>query len=245
MAVKPEKEYIVLADESLKDGKFFSNFYGGIIVGASQHDRVSARLNHLKVTLGFHGEVKWSKVTDQYLDRYLKLVDGFFREVKAGRVKVRIMFTSNANIPPRPVASDREGYFKLYYQFIKHAFGLRFAPARPRGTRIRLLFDQWPRTGAGSAAFRRFLTKLSHSPEFRQARLRVESQDIAEVSSHDHVLLQCLDVVLGAMAFRLNDMHKERPPGERQGGSAQSQRRTSTRQSMTTSRVCGRVSTSG
>lgn len=218
MNPKGEKEYIILADESLRDGKYFSNFYGGVLVGASQHDKLSARLNKLKVKLGFHGEVKWSKVTDQYLDRYLKLVDGFFKEVKAGRVKVRIMFTKNSNVPPRAVASDMEGYFKLYYQFIKHAFGLQYAATRPRGTRVRLLFDQWPRTGASSAAFRQFLTKLTHSPEFREARLRVEAQDIAEVRSHDHVLLQCLDVVLGAMAFRLNDMHKEMPPGRKRRG---------------------------
>lgn len=30
-------------------------------------------------------------------------------------------------------------------------------------------------------------------------------------TSHDHDLLQCLDVVLGAMAFRLNDKHKVKP----------------------------------
>ena len=32
------------------------------------------------------------------------------------------------------------------------------------------------------------------------------------------VLAQCLDVVLGAMAFRLNDKHLEKPPGEKRRG---------------------------
>lgn len=34
----------------------------------------------------------------------------------------------------------------------------------------------------------------------------------------DIVLLQCLDVVLGAMAFRLNDRHREKPEGQRTRG---------------------------
>ena len=33
-----------------------------------------------------------------------------------------------------------------------------------------------------------------------------------EVDSKDHVLLQCLDIVLGAMAFRLNNLHKITAP---------------------------------
>lgn len=44
-------------------------------------------------------------------------------------------------------------------------------------------------------------------------------QDITEVSSHDHVLLQCLDVVLGSICFRLNDKHLAKPPGSRRRGS--------------------------
>lgn len=218
MSPNSEKEYIILADESVKSGRYFSNFYGGVLVGASQHDRVSHRLNSLKTKLRLHGEVKWSKVTNQYLDRYLQFVEGFFGEVRAGSVKVRIMFTANSNVPPREVASDPDGYFKLYYQFIKHAFGLQHAPTHPNGTRVRLLFDQWPQTGASATAFRQYLTKLSRSPEFRRARLRVDTQDIAEVRSHDHVLLQSLDLVLGSMAFRLNDMHKIRPPGQTRRG---------------------------
>jgi len=38
-------------------------------------------------------------------------------------------------------------------------------------------------------------------------------EDIAEVRSHDHVILQCMDVVLGSMFFILNDFHLEKPEG--------------------------------
>ncbi|MDO8588064.1 MAG: hypothetical protein Q7T82_13645 [Armatimonadota bacterium] len=59
---------------------------------------------------------------------------------------------------------------------------------------------------------------LSRYARFTGAGIAVSIEDIAEVRSHDHTLLQCLDVVLGAMAFRLNDRHKNNPPGARHRG---------------------------
>ena len=62
------------------------------------------------------------------------------------------------------------------------------------------------------------MLRLNHNPQFRAAGVAFRQDQIAEVSSHNHVLLQCLDVVLGAMCFRLNDKHKEKPPGEKRRG---------------------------
>jgi hypothetical protein len=215
---RQEREYVLFADESVKDGVFFSNFYGGVLVGASQHDRVTRRLSALKSRLGMNGEVKWSKVTEQYLDRYIAFIDGFFTEVAAGNVKVRIMFSANADVAPEHVRESSGGYFKLYYQFIKHAFGLRFIPPRRGGTRLQLRFDEFPETGERVAQFKGFLTALGASSEFRHAGLKLSVENIAEVRSHDHVLLQALDVVLGGMAFRLNEMHRTLLPGQKRRG---------------------------
>lgn len=104
-----EKEYILFCDESDRRGKYYSNFYGGVMVGASQYQRITRRLNEMKTDLNLYGEVKWQRVS------------------------------------------------------IRH-------------------------------------------------------DDITEVRSHEHVLLQCLDIVLGSMAFRLNDKHKAKPPGAHRRG---------------------------
>jgi hypothetical protein len=37
-------------------------------------------------------------------------------------------------------------------------------------------------------------------------------ENITEVVSHNHVILQCMDIILGAMQFPLNDMHKIKDP---------------------------------
>lgn len=214
-----EREYIIFSDESEKIGKYFSNFYGGVIVGASQYERVTSRLNALKAELNLHGEVKWEKVTDQYLSKYKELMSVFFEEVVEGRVKIRIMFTQNARQARGLTHDDFEHqYFKLYYQFIKHALGLKFIDPAVGGTGIRLYFDKFPETEKKIDQFKGYLLRLQSQSEFKIANLTFKAENIAEVRSHDHVLLQCLDVVLGSMAFRLNDKHKAIPAGKRRRG---------------------------
>src|SRR4051794_19363974 len=124
-----DKEYIIYCDESDSSGEFYSNFYGGLLVGSSQFDRVTQRLNAEKQRLNFFGEVKWSKVSAPYLEKYQELISVFFEEIRAGNIKVRIMFRQNRHTPVHLTREQIEGtYFRLYYQFIKHAFGLAFHP---------------------------------------------------------------------------------------------------------------------
>ena len=53
-----EKEYLIFCDESDVAGAYYSNFYGGVMVGSSQYDRITARLNAEKTRLNLFGEVK-------------------------------------------------------------------------------------------------------------------------------------------------------------------------------------------
>ena len=214
-----EREYILFCDESVKSGEYFSNFYGGLLVGASQYQATTDRLNTLKASLNLFREVKWNKVTSEYLTKYQTLVNGFFDEIEAGRLKVRIMFRQNAEKPVGLTPRQRElTYWLLYYQFVKHGFGFASMPPAPVDRHLRLYFDQFPDTGEQVAQFKGYIEALESSPPFRAARLRVRKEDIAEVASHDHVLLQCLDIVLGAVCFRLNDKHLAKPPGARRRG---------------------------
>ena len=215
----PDKEYIIFCDESEAVGKFYSNFYGGVLVGSSQYDRITARLNAEKQRLNLFGEVKWSKVTANYVAKYESLMRIFFHEVRANHVRVRIMFRQNAHVPVGLTQDQIEGaYFRLYYQFIKHAFGLQFRPHSGSLAALKLYFDEFPDTREAATQFKGFILGLKDNPKIRQAGFTIDPEDIAEIRSHDHVLAQCLDVVLGAMAFRLNDKHKEIPQGETRRG---------------------------
>ena len=214
-----EKEYVLYCDESVKDGAFYSNFYGGVLARASSLQAASNRLEACKTTQNLLGEVKWQKVTEVYLPKYVALTDAFFDEVAAGSVRTRIMFRQNARKPMglTPLQVEQT-YFILYYQFLKHAFGFAAMPPHAGPVRLRVYFDQFPDTGEQVARFKGYLLGLNASPAFKAARLSIAPEDLTEVRSHDHVLLQCLDVVLGAMAFRLNDLHRAIPAGSRRRG---------------------------
>lgn len=214
-----DKEYILYCDESEIKGKYYSNFYGGVMVGASQYERISTFLKDEKKRLNLLGEVKWSKVTESYLEKYKVLINAFFSQIKAGHLRLRIMFHQNANEPNSLSDDDyKNTYFKLYYQFIKHAYGLQFANPKNAPVKLRLYFDVFPENLESVSNFKGFLLGLNKNSKIQKAGFRILEEDITEVHSHDHVLLQCLDIVLGAIHFRLNDKHKEKIPGSTQRG---------------------------
>ncbi len=214
-----EREYILYCDESIKDGRYYSNFYGGALVAASQLEKVTRRLAASKLSLNLCQEIKWQRVTDQYLSKYIAIMDAFFDEIATGNVKLRVMFRQNARKPVGLTEMQIEqAYYILYYQFIKHAFGFGFMPDRPDPVALRAYFDQFPDTGEQVARFRGYILGLNESREFRKSKLAIRPEDFTEVRSHEHVILQCLDIVLGAMAFRLNDQHKVKPKGSSRRG---------------------------
>jgi hypothetical protein len=163
--------------------------------------------------------VKWNKITSNYQDKYISLIDTFFDLIAADRIKVRIMFTQNTVVPKN--LSKRhieEKYFILYYHFLKLAFGLQYSPPISGGVRLRIYPDKLPDTAERVAQFKSYLVGLGQSVDFRRLKISISPEDVTEVVSHDHDVLQCLDIVLGAIHFRLNDKHREIPQGQRRRG---------------------------
>jgi hypothetical protein len=184
-----ERAYIIFCDESDASGRYYSNFYGGVIIGGSQYERVTAKLNAQKRRLNFLGEVKWAKVSEAYLAKYQELVLTFFKEIQAGHVRVRIMFRQNAHQPVGLNQSQIDGgYFRLYYQFIKHAFGLAFHPPSGCPVSLKLYFDEFPETREAATQFKGHILGLKDNPKIHQAGFTLVPEDIAEIRSHDHVL---------------------------------------------------------
>lgn len=213
------KELIIYCDESINNGDHFTDFYGGVLVTSDHVDSITEQLNNKKIELNLFGEVKWTKVTSQYLDKYLALMDSFFALVHKRKLKVRIMFRQTAYEAVNLSAEQREQhYFLLYYQFIKHAFGLRYANKSEQEIYLRTYFDRLPHNEEKRELFKNHIFALQSFSYFEEAKIRIRRRDIAEVDSHQHTILQCLDIVLGAMAFRLNDLHKKKEPGQNKRG---------------------------
>lgn len=133
---------------------------------------------------------------------------------------MRVMFTQNINETSHfPADKEDNKYFMLYYQFLKHAFGLRYCnPERQGRAHVSVYLDDAPDTKEKLDNFKNYLSSLSAYPIFHRAKVAIAKSEITEVNSKQHVILQAVDVVLGSMQFRLNNLHKEIPVGERRRG---------------------------
>jgi hypothetical protein len=209
-------EYLIYCDESSNRGKLYSNFYGGALVRSIHLKEIESRLKDYKANNNMNGEIKWTKVTAPYLEKYIGLIDVFFDLLIEDKIKMRVMFQQNAVSDKITRSFSKEehdqSYFKLYYQFIKHIFGLQYSNGGTDEIYVRLFFDQFPDKKEKIDNFKGFIHNLQYSPEFIQANLSIRYSDIVEVTSHDHIILQCADVITGAIFFRLNRLHLEKDP---------------------------------
>jgi hypothetical protein len=203
------REYVIYTDESSKTGRCFANFYGGALIRSEDLDYVREILQAQADRLGLGAEIKWQKVSEGYLDRYIAMMDAFFDLVAEDLVKIRIMFTRTGLLPVLSPYHREHRYHLLYYQFLKYAFGLRYSNPEVDEVTLRLYLDRLPDSREKNALFKHHLLGLQECAEYRSAWISILRDQIAEVDSHEHLPMQCLDVVLGAMQFRLNDARRE------------------------------------
>jgi len=215
----PHRNYIIYCDESDVKGKFFSNFYGGALIEAKNRQSIESELQAFKDDNNiFQGELKWEKVTPHYRDKYVDFVDLVFDIIARGDMKMRIMFTQNMYVPQLATYQLGNEYFLLYYQFIKHAFGLRYSTGNgdDESASAQVLLDNVPKNPREFEEFKDYLSTLSSFPVWRRAGFTIDKSNIAGVDSKAHNIMQAVDVILGGVNSKLNDKHtKVIPPAKR------------------------------
>ncbi len=218
-----EKEYIIFCDESDKDGTYFTDFYGGLIIGASQYQKINLELENLAKSLNIKDEIKWQKVSEFNLPMYRTFIEHVFNRIKDGSIKTRIMFLKKSNVPrDQSHEYKRDRYYKLYYQFIKH--GLRLFDVTPlsESINVRLYVDELAYgTNEQIQKFRNYLSEIDFGRSlstlgFFNPKIKIKKENIAFVESKKHILLQTLDLILGSMPFWLNEKYKFRNQGKKQ-----------------------------
>jgi Protein of unknown function (DUF3800) len=209
---------IVYCDESSKKGPHFSNFYGASIVLSEHFHAVDSALRDCYDSLGLTCEIKWNNISPSTEERFRDFADAFFNKIESGHLKTRIMFTHNLF---RPVGLTdehvRHQYFLLYYQFIKNGLGFKYYQGTHGEREIQLICDQFPHTGTQVEEFRRFLLGLNRNC-FNRNGLILRNENIGEAKSHDHLILQGTDLILGAVHFKLNGLDRAIPEGKRHRG---------------------------
>lgn len=145
-------------------------------------------------------------------------MDELFDLAKEGKLKIRIFFRHNQYIASRLSPEERKAdYQMLYYQFIKFAFGLPYADGE-HPTSLTLYLDEIPLRQDDRDEFLSHLKSLTNDPLLKKNGLRIASDGIVEVDSKNHLPLQFMDVILGAMCFKLNEKDKLKVEGENKIG---------------------------
>lgn len=215
-----DKHYIIYADESDKKGRYYSNFFGGVLLAAHERQPISAELDAKKAALGLLHEIKWQNVDQSNVDRYIDFIRTYFTYVASSRLKVRIMFTQNMRVPSNLEKRHYDDqYFLLYYQFIKYAFGLKYADHNPyQAVLVSIMPDKIPDTSERVERFKDYLCRIPSSAFMRAENLSIPKASIGDVDSRHHVILQGLDLILGSMCAKLNDKLLSKPVGKSRRG---------------------------
>lgn len=182
-------------------------FMDGALVKTTDIQDIEKKLNNQKQELNLNGEIKWSKVTENYLDKYIEMINLFFTYIKSVKIKVRIMFAQNAHVADKLTKQQTDNeYSILYYYFLKDAFGMKYSNYPPYKTKVNfsLYLDDLPCSKEQKEIFRKSLFRNNFG--FQQKN--VEITEFIEIDSKKHVIQQCMDIMLGSMNFRLNDFHK-------------------------------------
>jgi Protein of unknown function (DUF3800) len=212
------RELIVYCDESIKRGKYFSNFYGGLLVESVHLHEVVDALTVCKKGFAEHSELKWVKINQHQKDNYIAFIDAVFDLVEARKIKIRLLFTQNQYQAVGLTQAHKENEYQiLYYQLIKHAFGFKFCnPSSHEFINLRIFLDRMEDTKVKKELFFNYL--LSLNSQLIHWNVVIKKENIAEIDSAAHVLAQAIDVIIGAMQFRLNDKHLEKREGEKRRG---------------------------
>jgi len=190
-------------------------FYGGLFGTSTDLDRLSTSLLRVKAAFGAKGEVKWGKLNATNEPLYLALVECLFAEIEKRTVRFRQMFCDRALVRVsdgvEAAPTDLDVQFKLCYQFLKHAFGIKYLPPAEVGSRHELLIrlDQH--------SSQRHQKRLANFAE-AVPRLFDRSDLDVKVTFHRSTkmpLIQVCDLLIGAAGSHGNRMAVRRQPGQR------------------------------
>ena len=183
----------------------------GALAKVSDVQAIEKALNGKKEELNLKGEIKWTKVTSNYLEKYIDMINLFFSFIKSGKIKVRIMFAQNAFVSDGLTKEHTDNEYNiLYYFFLKSAFVLKYSNPTPVKNKVNfsMYLDDLPCSENQKNSLKNSLYRYNH--ELKQGN--IEITEIVEIDSKKHVIQQCMDIILGSMNFKLNGFNELKDP---------------------------------
>jgi hypothetical protein len=213
--------YEIYADEAWTHSSLpllrYHCFFGGIFGSQSLLGRLETDLIEIKkVKMLATTEIKWSSLKPAKLETYKQLVDCFFDHLDKKELTYRQMFRDRSFVFCNETGNttsektELDVQFMLFYQFIKHAFGLEFLPVQHdviHEILVRLDGHSSQRHKDQLESYINQLNRLGGRND-----IIVKASFIDSKSSN---VLQLCDVIMGAAGSYGNKQHKLRSHGQR------------------------------
>lgn len=131
----------------------------------------------------FYAEIKWSNISKSQYDFYADLIDYFF----ATDLKFRCIVVDKEQVDNERYSQDFDTfYYKMYYQLLYHQMDMRYA--------YNIYLDIKDTLSGLKIRKLREVLKLEYSA----------IRNLQNIRSHESLLMQLTDVIMGAISYHLN-----------------------------------------
>ena len=116
------KKYHIFCDESCLTHRY--SCYGDVIISNNTLDMVNNTINAVRKEQTLFAELKWSKISNQYNDKYEILINHVASLINKDMLHFRSIIIDNHKINYTKYSNgDKEiGLYKFYFQLLKHCF---------------------------------------------------------------------------------------------------------------------------
>jgi len=185
------KIYNLYCDESChleNDGKKYM-LLGYVSCPYPQIKEHSENIKKIKQKFNFFGEMKWSKISNSNISFYSEIIDYFFDK----HLNFRALIVNKTTINKERFSDSFDDfYYKMYWQLIIHKIDTL--------NRYNIYLDIKDSLSA---------TKVHKLKQILNMNLQVIDR-LQNIRSHESLLLQMCDVILGAISYNLNQENKNR-----------------------------------
>lgn len=207
-------QYEIFADEAWTHNspplRRYHNFFGGIFGTESHLGALDTQLRQAIAATGNNQEIKWQHLTPRNVGLYMAFADHLFDAIRGNKVTYRQMFCDRSVLRVEPSGESRpteiDVQFKLYYQFLKHCFGIKHLPDK-ESSEILVRLD-----GHSSQKHK---TKLTGYAEELPGALGLRNLTVRLTfeQSERTPRIQVCDLLMGAAGSYGNKMHQLRENG--------------------------------
>ena len=183
-----DKTFNIYCDESChipNDHKDYM-FLGSISCAFPQIKRHTKRIEELKKAHNFYAEIKWSNVSKSKIKFYLDLIDYFFDT----DLRFRAIGIKKEQIKCDDLNAFDDFYYKMYYQLLNYKIDTL--------DHYNVYLDIKDTLSA---------QKVRRLKEVLNVKYGV-FRNVQNILSHESLLMQLADFIMGAISYNLNDKDK-------------------------------------